>query len=514
VVAVGEDGAVAVPLLGGHQGANALARAIAAETGGVAAITTAGELRLGLALDDPPPGWRVGNPEMVKPITAALLAGEPVALALQAGPADWLARLPFTPDGALTVRVTDRVASGEQALHLHPPVLAVGVGCERDAAPDELRALVEDTLARAGRAAGAVACVASIDRKMDEPAVHETAAALGVPARFFTPAELEAETPRLANPSEAVYRATGCHGVAEGAALAAVGPAGGLAVPKRKARRVTCAVARASAPIDPSTVGRARGRLMILGIGPGSAEARTPAVAAALERADEVVGYRRYLDLLGSAVAGKTRHASPLGAEAARARLALDRAAAGRAVALVSSGDAGIYAMAALVFELLDREDRADWNRLDIAVEPGVSALQAAAARAGAPLGHDFCAVSLSDLMTPWPVIERRLRAAAAGDFVVALFNPVSARRRTQLPRARDILLAARSADTPVVLARNVGRADQHLAFTTLGQLTPDAVDMLTLVIVGSRQSRLMSRGRRQWLYTPRGYALDEKRED
>jgi cobalt-precorrin 5A hydrolase/precorrin-3B C17-methyltransferase len=514
VVAVGEDGAAAVPLIGGHHGANALARVIAAATGGVAAITTAGELRLGLALHDPPPGWRVGNPEMVKPVTAALLAGEPVALALEAGPAEWLAPLPFAAAGRLTVRVTDRAAGADDALCLHPAVLAVGVGCERDTAPDELAALVADALAAAGIAADAVACLASIDLKLDEPAVHAAAAALGVAARFFAAAELEAERPRLATPSEAVYRETGCHGVAEGAALAAAGSAATLVVPKRKSRRATCAIARAPAPIDPTTVGRARGRLAILGIGPGAAEARTPAVSAALQRADEVVGYGLYLDLLGDAIGGKARHDSPLGAEQARARLALDRAATGRAVAVVSSGDAGIYAMAALAFELLDREDRPDWNRVEIAVEPGVSALQAAAARAGAPLGHDFCAVSLSDLMTPWTVIERRLRAAAAGDFVVALFNPVSARRRTQLNDARDILMAARPTETPVLLARDIGRAGERVSFTTLGELTPEVVDMLTLVIVGNSMSRRITRGRRQWLYTPRGYALDQKQKN
>lgn len=507
VVAVSEDGAAAVPLLGGHHGANALARAIAAETGGVAAVTTAGELRLGLALDAPPPGWRVGNPELVKPVTAALLAGRPVALRIEAGTIDWLSPLAFAPEGELAIRVTDRAGADGDALVLHPPVLTLGVGCERGADPDRLLALVEATLAGAGLAAGAVACLASIELKMDEPAVHEAAAALGVPARFFTAAELEAETPRLATPSETVFRATGCHGVAEGAALAAAGAGGALVVAKRTGARCTCAVGRAPLPLDASRIGRGRGRLVVTGIGPGDPATRTPEVSDALRRADEVIGYHRYLELLGDAIAGKTLHRSPLGAEEARVRLALERAAAGREVALVSSGDAGIYALASLVFELIDRADRADWNRVEVAVLPGVSALQAAAARAGAPLGHDFCAISLSDLLTPWPTIERRLIAAAEGDFVVALFNPVSARRRTQIVRAREILLAHRPAETPVAVARNVGRGGERVTFTTLGALAPRGIDMLTLVIVGNSMSRLITRGPRQWLYTPRGYA-------
>ena len=187
--------------------------------------------------------------------------------------------------------------------------------------------------------------------------------------------------------------------------------------------------------------------------------------------------------------------------------MALDIAAEGRNVALVCSGDAGIYALATLVMELLDREDRPDWNRLDIATMPGVSAFQAAAARIGAPMGHDFCLISLSDLLTPWEEIERRLKAAAMGDFVVAFYNPVSKRRRTQLAAARDILLTGRGPDTPVILARNLGRPEERIEVVTLGELTPNHADMLTLVVVGNSQTRRMTRGGVIRVYTPRGYA-------
>ncbi|MFO1120039.1 MAG: precorrin-3B C(17)-methyltransferase [Rhodospirillales bacterium] len=163
--------------------------------------------------------------------------------------------------------------------------------------------------------------------------------------------------------------------------------------------------------------------------------------------------------------------------------------------------------MAALAFELLDHENRAAWNRLAIAVVPGITALQAAAARAGAVIGHDFCAISLSDLLTPWPAIERRLRAAADGDFVVALYNPVSQRRRSQLPAARDILLAARPPATPVVLARNLGRPGESVRIIQLKALTPDDVDMLTVVLIGSSTTRAVTRGTHRVVYTPRGYA-------
>lgn len=513
VLAIAEDGSVAIPLLGGHRGANAIALAVAGAFGGTAAITTAGDLRLGLALDAPPSGWRLANPELAGPVTAALLAGEPVALVAEAGEAAWLRDSAATfveadaGAAAWTVRVTDRAEGPDgRTLLYRPPVLALGVGCERGTAPEELANLVGRILEEAGLARDAVALVASIDLKADEAAVHALAEALGVPARFLPAARLEAEAPRLANPSEIVFRETGCHGVAEGAALAAAGPDGELVRPKAKSARATCAIARAPRGIDPSTVGRLRGSLAVVGIGPGPAAWRSPEADAALATAEAVVGYGLYLDLLGAAVAGKTRHESPLGAEEERVRAALDLAAEGRTVALVSSGDAGIYALAALVFELLEREDRAAWNRVAIAVCPGISAMQAAAARGGAPLGHDFCAISLSDLLTPWPAIEARLGAAAEGDFVTCLYNPASARRRGQLPRAIAILAAARPADTPVLTARNLGREGESVSVVPLSAFDPETVDMLTLVIVGSSATRAVRRGEREWIYTPRGY--------
>ena len=507
VVAVAADGSVAVPLLGGHRGANAMARAIAALTGGVAAITTAGDLRLDLALDDPPPGWRVANPERAKAVTAALLAGREVALAVEAGDAAWLeaggAR--FAREGACAIRITDRaIAPGEDALVLHPPVLALGLGCARGASGDELRGLVAATLARTGLAASAIALVGSIELKAAEPAIHDLAAWLGVPARFFSAEALLAETDRLTAPSDIVFRAVGCYGVAEGAALAAVGRDGKLVVPKQASERATCAIARSARALDPARLGRARGSLAIIGIGPGDRASRTEAAEAALARASDIVGYGLYLDLLGPALAGKARHESSLGAEEERARLALDLAAAGRAVALVSSGDAGIYGLASLVFELLEREDRPAWQHIAIDVVPGISAMQTAAARLGAPLGHDFCAISLSDLLTPWDAIERRLKAAAEGDFVVALYNPRSQRRTTQLEIAREILSAARPAETPVALLHNLGRAGESVTLTTLAALDPAGVDMTTLVLIGSSMTRRLAG--RALLYTPRGY--------
>ena len=508
VVAVAEDGSAVVPLLGGHHGANALAKRIATAVDGIAAITTAGDLRHGVALDEPPPGWRLGNPEAAKSIMAAFLAGESVVLQndtpVEPG---WLADLPWSREASLRVLVTEKRVGHSSDLAIHPATIVVGVGCERLAPPSELIMLADQSLAAIGLSPLSIACVASIALKAAEPAVHALAAHWNVPARFLDAEALERETPRLANPSDLVFRETGCHGVAEGAALAGLGPDGRLALAKQRSEHATCAIGIAPRIVDPMRVGRAQGRLAILGLGPGAAESRTPEVDAALRQASDWVGYKLYLDLLGPLEAGKTQHAFALGEEEERAVHALNLAAAGRDVALISSGDAGIYAMATLVFELIDRSSRLDWARLEITGLPGISAMQVAASRVGAPLGHDFCAISLSDLLTPWPVIERRLRAAAEGDFVVALYNPVSQRRRHQLAAARDMLRKFRPAETPVVLGRNLGRPGESLRIITLGELDPDQVDMLTVVLIGASTTRSLARpdgGR--WVYTPRGY--------
>jgi cobalt-precorrin 5A hydrolase/precorrin-3B C17-methyltransferase len=373
-------------------------------------------------------------------------------------------------------------------------------------------------LAEAGIAPGAVAGVFSLDLKADEPAVNALARRLAVPLRLFDAATLEAETPRLATPSETVFAEVGCHGVAEGAALAGAGRNGMLVLPKRKSANATVAIARAPAPIT-ELPGRPRGRLALIGIGPGQADWRTPEASRLIAEADELVGYSLYLDLLGPLAAGKPRRDFPLGAEEARCRYALERAGEGLSVALISSGDAGIYAMGALVFELLDRPPgrggvSARARRAEIITAPGISALQAAAARAGAPLGHDFCAISLSDLLTPREDILRRIRAAAEADFVIAFYNPVSARRRSLLTEARDILLTHRPADTPVLLATSLGRSEERLAYRRLAGLDPDEVDMLTIILVGSSQSRLAALGDGPRMYTPRGYAKRLDREN
>ncbi len=503
VVSVSDDGSVVVPLLGGHRGANRLAARIAGALDAVAAVTTAGDVAMGVALDTPPEGFRLANPDDAKAAMAALLAGQGLTVT-----GENVFGVEAT-GGAVELVVSEApTETGPLRLVYHPQRHVLGVGCARDADPEELWALVLATLEEAGIAPGAVACVASIDLKADEAAMSAVAARLGVPLRLFTAAELEAQSGGLANPSEVVFAEVGCHGVAEGAVLAS---GAALVVEKRKTANATCALGRCAAPLV-EMPGRARGRLSVVGIGPGQSSWRTPEVSRLVAEAEELVGYGLYIDLLGPLAAGKTRSDFPLGGEEARCRYALERAAEGRNVALICSGDAGIYAMGALVFELLDRAPEAQGvsdaaRRAEVVCSPGVSALQGAAARAGAPLGHDFCTISLSDLLTPRADILRRLQAAAEGDFVIAFYNPVSKTRRTLLAEAREILLRHRPAETPVMLASNLGRPEEQVRYRRLDALEVDEVDMLTVVLVGSSNTRLAQLGEGPRMFTPRGYA-------
>jgi len=245
------------------------------------------------------------------------------------------------------------------------------------------------------------------------------------------------------------------------------------------------------------------GRLAVVGLGPGDVRWLTPEADAALAAADALFGYGPYLER-APVRDGQTRHPSDNREEALRARDALETAAAGTNVALVSGGDPGVFAMAAAVCEQIESGPAA-WRGLDLEIVPGITAMLAVAARVGAPLGHDFCALSLSDNLKPWPVIERRLDAAAQAGFVIALYNPISRARPWQLTAALERLRRHLPATTPTVFGRAVGRADENIAVTTLQAADPAGADMATLVIVGSAETRLVPRpGQAPLVYTPR----------
>ena len=531
LVAVSESGDSVVPLISGHSGAIALAQKLAKATGGHAAITTAGDTRWRIALDEPPAGWRLANPEAARSVMPMLLAGDGARIEGEcaAGLKDWLEHIPHGKAVKITATRKQHKPANNELVYC-PRDVMVGAGCIRDCAPEELTELVMRELESADINKAAIAGVFSIDLKADEPALHALSAALDVPYRVNDAKQLSAQAPKLANPSATVEREVGTPGVAEAAALAAAGEGGTLIHPKVKSTNATMALALAPRPVDSlEGCGRKTGSVSLVGIGPGKAEWRTPEASRIIQNADELVGYGFYIDLLGPAASGRVRRDFELGEEEARCRYALEQAATGKDVAIICSGDAGIYAMASLVYELLDRPAQESANestkervngsakqggvspaarRVAVSTAPGVSAMQAASARTGAVLGHDFCTISLSDLLTPWEQIERRIHAAGAGDFVVAFYNPVSRRRRTQLARARDILLGCRGADTPVILAQSLGR-EESLVFCTLGELDVNMVDMMTTVIVGSSASRRVKLGLGDAVYTPRGYMVD-----
>ena len=510
VVALSEDGASIVPLLGGHHGAIALARLVASHTKGHCAITTASDVGGGVALDEPPAGYVLANRHDAKHVMAALVNGAGADISAAGALRPWLADVPQGDDVRLCLH-DKRTVAGENELIYYRQDLVVGAGCARGCSAEELADLLEEALDTAGLAPEMIVAIGSLDLKADEPAMLSLAKAHNVPYRVFSAAQLRAFEDDVSDPSSVVESEVGTPSVSEASALALGGDGAKLVVTKHKSANATIAIARCAGAFE-ATKGRKAGKVSLIGIGPGKSDWRTPEASRLVAEADLLVGYRLYIDLLGASAASKPAMHFALGEEELRCRTALEEAAKGQDVALICSGDAGIYAMGALVFELLAR-DKADGGvsdmakRVEVITSPGISALQAAAARSGAVLGHDFCTISLSDLLTPWAVIEQRLHGAGAGDFVIAFYNPVSMRRKTQLARAKEILMQYRGGDVPVLLASNLGRVQEKLVYRTLETLDVNEVDMLTVVMVGSSQSRNVNLGRAQAIYTPRGYA-------
>ena len=396
VLAIAEDGSAVVPLLGGLQGVNDLARQIASVWQISPAITTTGDIRFKTTLLSPPLGYQLVNPDDAKKFLADLLAGEKVKLI---GETDWLknSNLPISSAAKLSIEIIDK-----NNLNLAKPSNNCLVYlCEESQQIKE----------KSGLSPGDFA--------------HES-----------------------------------------------------------------------------------QGKLAIVGTGPGALNWMSPEVREVLEKATDWVGYKTYLDLVESLRKPEiVRHESDNRVELDRAEMALDLAAKGRSVVLVSSGDPGIYAMAAAVFEVLEKKAKPAWDAIAIQVCPGISAMQAAAARVGALLGHDFCAISLSDILKSWQVISQRIELAARADLAIAFYNPVSQERTWQLEKAKEILLQWRSPQTPVVLARNLGRKGETVTVKFLEDMTIKDADMRTIILIGSSKTRLIEQGKtKQWVYTPRHY--------
>ncbi len=506
VLVVDPNGRFVVPLLGGHAaGGDRLSQTIAALVGGEAVLTGASAARGQLPLDafGQAWGWRRGGGDW-RGLMVESARGNRISLRQESGNSLW--QTLEAAGSTETAGPADLVISphGGDGCRWHPPALWLGLGCERDTSLAVLERLVSEGLAQQGLVPEAVAGLASIDRKGDEPALLALAEQRGWPLRLYGAHTLAGVT--VPHPSEAVAREMGTPSVAEAAALQAASQAGGaprLLLEKTIGR--AGAGERGAATLAVALAGRQwapqRGSLHLVGSGPGAIALLSGEARQALAATTVWVGYGLYLDLLEPLRRpDQLRREGRLTEETARCAEALDLARQGLDVALISSGDSGIYGMAGLALEL--------WLQLPVldrpafTVHPGLSALQLAAARAGAPLMHDFCTISLSDRLTPWEVIERRLRGAASGDFVVALYNPRSLGRPWQLGRAIELLGEGRQASTPVLLARQLGRAEETLSLHTLGSLPQEQVDMLTLVLVGNSSTRVQD-GR---MVTPRGY--------
>ncbi|MEB3177167.1 MAG: precorrin-3B C(17)-methyltransferase [Synechococcus sp.] len=505
VLLLADHGQRLVPLLGNHQGggerfAAKLAPLLHAEV--VHSGFSATQQRIPLDSFGKGWGWRRGSGDWDQLMHQA--ARElPLTLAQQAGQAEAGAVLLqnhtlLREAGAEAADLSIGSRSGP-GCRWHPPLLWLGVGCERNSSLELLRQAVDSSLAAAGLAPEAVAGLASHRLKGDEAALLALAAERQWPLKLFAAEELAQQT--VPNPSTVVAAEVGCPSVAEAASLLAAGEAAALLQAKTIYKRqgqgaVTLAISEATRPWAPQ-----RGQLQLIGAGPGALDQLTGSARSALAAAQVWVGYSLYLDLLEPLRrCDQVRLEGQLTRERERCQQALELARQGINVALISSGESGMYGMAGLALEqwlTLPEQEQPSF-----AVHPGISAFQMAAARLGAPLMHDLCTISLSDRLTPWSVIEQRLKGAAAGDFVVALYNPRSRDRHWQLGRAVELLLEHRPASTPVAICRQLSRSDEQLQIHNLSSLPLEQVDMFSLVLIGNSTTRLQQ-GR---LVTPRGY--------
>ncbi len=513
VVVIDEAGKFVISLCSGHQGgADRLARLIAYLIDATPVLTGASTCLELPAVDllGIPFGWYRGEGDWTG-VSAAIAQSEPVQVVQTAGSTLWQHHLPqrhsFLFDSSLTPKARIWISPKRSLLQTdlpevqwHPRVLWVGIGCERGSSRQLIETAIGQVCQNYQLSESAIAGIATIDLKADETGLVELCRDRHLPLRTFSADMLRSVL--VPNPSDIVAAEVGTPSVAEAAAMLAANIET-ILIPKQIFRlegqkgAVTVAIAQA---VQEYT-GRV-GKLLLVGTGPGKLEQMTPAAQAAVFSADAVIGYSLYIQLIAPVLQPtQIVEALPITQERQRAQRAIELAQWGLTVAVVSSGDCGIYGMAGLVMEELQAQGW-DGKTPSIQIFPGITALQAAAARVGTPLMHDFCAISLSDLLTPWEVIEKRLLAAATADFVTALYNPRSQTRQQQLAIAQAIFLQCRDPNTPVAVVRSAYRQDEQIILTTLDRLLEVEVDMLTTVLIGNTSTRIYG----DWMITPRGY--------
>ena len=513
VVVIDATGRYVVSLCSGHQGgADLLAKLIASQIGATPVITGASASLELPAVDTIgfPFGWNKGEGDWTG-VMAAVARQETVQVIQEVGISLWQEHLPdkhpfdftseeVTPKAGIWISQTQRKFAPKSdfpRVQWHPRVLWVGVGCERGTSRQLIETAIEETCKIYHLATGAIAGIASIDLKADEVGILEVCRDRNWALTTFAAEELQqVEVP---SPSAIVKQEVGTSSVAEAGAILAA--KGNLLVSKQIFKSDTGGVTVAIAQAELEYIGRT-GRLHLVGIGPGSLDQITPAAKTSIIEADAVIGYSLYTDLIKPLTRpGQIIESLPITQERQRAQRAIELAQWGLTVAVVSSGDCGIYGMAGLVLEELQLTGW-DGKTPKVNLFPGISALQSAASRVGAPLMHDFCAISLSDLLTPWEVIKKRLEAAASGDFITVIYNPRSPKRTQQIVTAQSIFLQHRQPHTPVAIVRGAYRPEEQVILTSLAQMLDNPIDMLTTVIIGNNSTRNYA----DWMITPRGY--------
>lgn len=536
IIVIDAAGKFVISLCGGHQqNADLLTTLIAQQLSATPIITgTSTSLNLpAIDLLGKPFGWQKGTGNWTE-VMAAVANNRTVEVFQDAGSNLWLDSLPqehsliiknlkqddsnpevvtvnnIEPEARIWISATNRNFSNVNTLakvQWHPRVLWVGIGCERNTPLQLIKDALMDTLQQYHLSEKAIAGIATIDIKADEVGIEQLCRQLNLPLVTFDADTLKQIS--VPTPSEVVEREIGTPSVAEAAAIFGGMTANSpdnvqncqLLVKKQIFKEERGAVTIAIAQSDVEYTGRI-GKLYLIGTGPGSLEQITPAAKTAITEADVVIGYNLYIDLIKPLLrSSQIVEALPITQERERGERAIALAQWGLTVAVVSSGDCGIYGMAGLVLEQL-KENEWDGQNPQVRVFPGISALQATASRIGAPLMHDFCAISLSDLLTPWDVIVRRIEAAAKGDFVTVFYNPRSQKRTEQIVKAQEIFLQYRDNDTPVAIVKSVYREDEQITITTLERMLDTSIDMLTTVIIGNSNTFEYN----DWMITPRGY--------
>jgi cobalt-precorrin 5A hydrolase/precorrin-3B C17-methyltransferase len=527
VIVLDEKASHVISLVGGHLGgANELAREIALRLGAEPVITTASDVNNlpsidlwakdnGLIIETwdalPRVASRLMNEETLRVYSESDIA-LPLAFALE--------KDPIHADILITKKQRVEICGScvKDQLYLRPKNLVLGIGCNSGTLASEIEDVVRTVLLEHNLSFLSIHSLATIDIKAAEPGLLEFAAKYGFPLRSFPAGELNAV--RGIKKSESVFQATGANAVAEPAALLASGSIKPL-VPKQKSGNVTVAVALKKPEGNQREKERQSGRLFVVGIGPGSSEHITPRARRVIEKSDIIVGYDTYLDLIPDLIAGKEIFSTGMTKEIDRCRKAVELALTGKRVSVISGGDPGIYAMAGLVFETLRSEalklqtsglppfcasglqaSEMSPSGLSVEIVPGISALNAAASRLGAPLMHDFASISLSDRLTPWELIEKRLHAAASADFVIVLYNPKSKGRVEHFSRAVEIIGKYRTPETPVGIVKGAMRAGEQVTISNLSGVLDHDIDMQTTVIFGNSKTFVWN----ERMITPRGY--------